>query len=332
MVLDDDDLTQFLAVMHCTVRSAYLTAEEDRKRAGDHRSLPRKTRRNFRHNEALSCIRRDYLATNGDTTTPLFVADFKLMFRVSRGRFQVLMEDVMRSNYSFYKSSHMDGFQRSSIEARLLLPLKTLAYGVPHHTFIDYFQMSDPYARDCCLHFCKVIKLIYSSEYLRCPTQQDMKMITKLHKAVHHTDGLFGSLDCTHTLWKNCPKAWHGSYKGKEDKPSIVLEAVADYHLFFWHASFGYTGTLNDISILSLSPLLDRMLDGSFHTVEAESGAIPYDVNGMQFTKLFLLVDGIYPSYSRFVRGIKQPITQKQKTTQLGKRHAEKMSNVRLVF
>jgi Plant transposon protein len=54
------------------------------------------------------------------------------------------------------------------------------------------------------------------------------------------------------------------------------------------------------------------MLDGSFHTVEAESRAIPYDVNGMQFTKLFLLVYGIYPSYSRFVRGIKQPITQKQ--------------------
>ena len=33
-----------------------------------------------------------------------------------------------------------------STEARLLLPLKVLSYGVPPHAFIDYFQMSDQFA------------------------------------------------------------------------------------------------------------------------------------------------------------------------------------------
>jgi hypothetical protein len=52
------------------------------------------------------------------------------------------MEDVMASNIKFFKLTGMDGHRKSSLAARLLLPLKTLAYRVPHHTFIDYFQMS----------------------------------------------------------------------------------------------------------------------------------------------------------------------------------------------
>jgi hypothetical protein len=40
----------------------------------------------------------------GDPTTPLHGAEFKLMIRLSKGRFQVLMEDVIVSKYSFFKS------------------------------------------------------------------------------------------------------------------------------------------------------------------------------------------------------------------------------------
>jgi hypothetical protein len=89
------------------------------------------------HEQALACIHRDYL---GDT--PLLGAEFKLMFRLSRGHFQVLMEDVMASNISFFKTTAKNGFDKSSLAARLLLPLKSLAYEVPPHMFIDYFQMT----------------------------------------------------------------------------------------------------------------------------------------------------------------------------------------------
>jgi hypothetical protein len=88
---------------------------------------------------------------------------------------------------------------------------------------------------------------------------------------------LLVSLDCTHTFWKNCPtKAWQGSYKGKEAQPLIVLEAVADYGLSLWHALYGYTGTLNDTTILSLCPLMSRVTEGTFHQVEEEAGVIPF--------------------------------------------------------
>jgi hypothetical protein len=52
-------------------------------------------------------------------------------------------------------------------------------------------------------------------------------------------------------LWKNCPKAWAGSYTGKPGTPSILLEGVVDYHMFFWHVSYGYI-----LNVLNMAPLL----------------------------------------------------------------------------
>ena len=139
------------------------------------------------------------------------------------------------------------------------------------------------------------MKEVYADEYLRTPTPEDLKAIMELHKKIHGVDGMFGSLDCCHTMWKNCPKAWQGSFKGKEDQPSIVLEAACDYHLWFWHAAYGYAGAMNDINIFGLSPLLQSMLDGSFQAVEKEAGVVPFRISNSNFEKTYLLVDGIYP-------------------------------------
>ena len=94
---------------------------------------------------------------------------------------------------------------------------------------------------------------------------------------------MIGSLDCSHTWWKNCPVAWQGSFKGKEKKPSIVLEAMCDYHMYFWHTSYGYCGTLNDINVLSLSPLFESMIDGTIEEKERAGEAVPFDINGHVF-------------------------------------------------
>jgi hypothetical protein len=161
---------------------AAATVIESNKRKEDHRQLPRSSRRKFRHDLALECIEKDYI---GDT--PLLGVEFKLMFRLSRGRFQVLMEDAMASDIKFFKLTGRDGRHKSSLAARLLLPLKTLAYGVPPHTFIDYFQMSPHYARECCKEIDNAMRTIYMNEFLRLPTATDLKNIVKLHKAGLHT-------------------------------------------------------------------------------------------------------------------------------------------------
>jgi hypothetical protein len=228
------------------------------------------------------------------------------------------MEDVMASKNPFFtRTESIVGHSVASIEAKLLLPLKTYAYGVAPKCFCDYFQMSFPFAATVCKEFDEIMVSLYAKEYLRTPTPNDIKSIVALHKHVHGVDGLFaGSLDCTHTYWKHCPAAWKGQFKGRNPLPSIVLEAACDYNLWFWHLSYGHCcGCLNDdINILNRSPLwLDMMLDGHLHELEQEAGVVPFHIAEEFFDKLFLfLVDGIYPKYNRFVHSYKTPITSEQ--------------------
>ncbi len=57
---------------------------------------------------------------------------------------------------------------------------------------------------------------------------------------VYNTTCNSGSIDCMHIPWKNCPTAWAGQFtSGKEDGPSVVLEAVADERTWIWHSFFG---------------------------------------------------------------------------------------------
>jgi hypothetical protein len=88
----------------------------------------------------------------------------------------------------------------------------------------------------------------------------------------------------TTSLRSSCPKAWQGSYKGKESKPLIVLEAVAGYGLFLCHASYGYNETL---PFFFLSPLMSGLTDRTFHQVEEEVGVILFEIMDEDFTKVF---------------------------------------------
>ena len=84
--------------------------------------------------------------------------------------------------HHFYASSRdATGKQEASYEAKILLSLKLFAYGVPLHTFIDYFQMSKGLAATCCEMFAVVMKLIYDEEYLHLPDALDLKRIIELH-------------------------------------------------------------------------------------------------------------------------------------------------------
>ena len=97
-------------------------------------------------------------------------------------------------------------------------------------------------------------------------TRADAQRVSAMHdKAMHGMAGMIGSLDCTHMCWKNCPFAWQGSHTGRKvGKPTIVLEAFANYNLWFWYHSFGWPGSLNDINKWDQSSLLKSFLDGSF--------------------------------------------------------------------
>ena len=64
------------------VRNCTAAAQQSRKKSKiDHRTLPRNPKRQFRHEEALHCINRDYMGIPGDSSTPLCPGrEFATMF------------------------------------------------------------------------------------------------------------------------------------------------------------------------------------------------------------------------------------------------------------
>jgi hypothetical protein len=111
------------------------------------------------------------------------------MFRISRTRFQSIMEDF--EEYPFYKKQ-VDAIAKTGVsyEAKLLPSLKTLAYGVPSHCFRDYFQMSRALAGKCCKEFQKTIISHYQKKYKRIPDEADYKISPFYLKPDHQGSNL----------------------------------------------------------------------------------------------------------------------------------------------
>ena len=135
------------------------------------------------------------------------------------------MQEIMKKNIKFYSQrTSANGRPVPSIEARLLFPLKVLAYGVSPNAFCDYFQLSMTQARQTCIIFDKTINYIWRKQYMSPPTLNQLKSIIKLHKHVHKVDGMLGCLDCSHTWWKKCPVGvyiWLAGFLPREEQETI---------------------------------------------------------------------------------------------------------------
>jgi hypothetical protein len=59
---------------------------------------------------------------------------------------------------------------------------------------------------ECMKHFCSAIHLEFGEHYLRQPTRADFEQQLVVN-AARGFPGMFGSLDCIHYEWKNCPVA-----------------------------------------------------------------------------------------------------------------------------
>jgi hypothetical protein len=129
----------------------------------DHRHLPGQAKSDFRRGEAFLCIKRDYFGIPGDSLTPIFKDQtFQMMFRVCTSHVQRMLEDKMTTNHPFYvKLVDAAGKRGACLEAKVLLSLKTFAYGVPPHTFTDNFQMSEGLAAKCSDEFAAIMKQLY---------------------------------------------------------------------------------------------------------------------------------------------------------------------------
>ncbi|XP_071692051.1 uncharacterized protein [Rutidosis leptorrhynchoides] len=125
---------------------------------------------------------------------------------------------------------------------------------------------------------------------MRSPTATDVARLYSAHEEKHGFKGMLSSIDCMHWEWKNCPVAYKGQYtRGDHKKPTIMLEAMASYDLWIWHAFFGMAVTGFDALKKGTAP------------------SAPFEVNGHQYTKGYYLADDIYPDWATLIKGMSCP-------------------------
>jgi len=80
----------------------------------------------------------------------------------------------------------------------------------------------------------------------------------------------------------------------------LILELVASYDLWIWHAIFGCPGSINDLN------MLDRLLVFQ-ELYESRPPKCEYKVYGRKYNIVYYLFDGIYPKWATFVKTIRLP-------------------------
>ena len=279
------------------------TADDQEEEQGGRRKRQRVS--HFKHERAEQAVYKDYFA-------PIPVFDdrqFERIFRVTKSIVQQVFDTCARSDPFFTVQTDVTGKFNIGPFVKVLMALKLVAYSCSPSAFQDYFQMSLTTARKC---FLKLSRIVSRDEELRSifarpMTRADARRVAAIHEERHGIAGMIGSLDCMHVVWKNCPVAWQSSQQGKSKKATIVLEAFADHNLWFWHHSFWWPGSLNDINIWDRSCLLKAFLDGSF----ASNVDFEFNVGDKVLQRLWLTVDGIYPELSRFVKTVEEPCNRK---------------------
>ncbi|KAG1520947.1 hypothetical protein G6F52_007186 [Rhizopus delemar] len=230
---------------------------------------------------------------------------FRRRFRMRRSLFLRILEAIQEKDHRFKQKYDSAGVAGFSPYQKMTAALRQLAYGYSADCIDEYLRMSESSAMMWLKLFCEAVISVYKDEYLRRPNADDIKRLLAVGEE-RGFPGMIGSIDCTHWVWKNCPTAWHGQYIGKDGSPTIILEAVASYNLWIWHAFFGSPGSLNDLNVLDRSPVFNKVAQG-------KSPKANFVVNGHNYDYGYYLADGIYPKYAAFVKTIPCPITPKAK-------------------
>ncbi|XP_030936531.1 uncharacterized protein LOC115961744 [Quercus lobata] len=177
--------------------------------------------------------------------------------------------------------------------------IRMLAYGVSADFMDEYIRIGETTAIKSLKKFVKAVVSIFYEEYLRSLNNND---IARLLAVGQHCGfpGMLGSIDCMHWKWKNCPSKWKGQYIGHTCDPTIILEIVASYDLWIWHAFFGLPRSHNDINVLKQSSVFSELAKGC-------APSVSYSINGNDYSMGYYLAGGIYPSWATFVKTIPAP-------------------------
>uniref|UniRef100_A0A0D3C1W7 DDE Tnp4 domain-containing protein n=1 Tax=Brassica oleracea var. oleracea TaxID=109376 RepID=A0A0D3C1W7_BRAOL len=241
--------------------------------------------------------------------TPTYPANFfRRRFRMNKPLFMHIVDQL--STQVQYFREKKDGLGRNSLSPlqKCTAAIRVLAYGSAADTADEYLRLGETTTRLCVENFVEGTIYLFGEEYLRRPTPADLQRLLDVgeHRGF---PGMIGSIDCMHWEWKNCPTAWKGQYSRGSGRPTIVLEAVASYDLWIWHAFFGPPGTLNDINVLDRSPVFDDIIKG-------QAPNVTFYVNGREYHMAYYLTDDISSNIANMM-GVRTRIRDRQMHQQL---------------
>ena len=294
MILHDSDSDDELEmVTTCAIEINKLNSEES---SGVRRGSVQGHSVIFRNRvQGHERLYRDYFAE-----PPIYPLNlFRRRFRMNRTLFLCILFMVENYDPYFVQTKNAVGIMGLSSLQKMTAAIRMLAYGVSADAVDDYVRIGESTAIESLKIFVRAVVAIFSNEYLRSPNNDDIARLLAMGTN-RGFPGMLGSIDCMHWKWKNCPTAWKGMYSGHVHEPTIILEAVASYDLWIWHAFFGLPGSHNDINVLERSSVFALLSEG-------RAPPSNFSVNGNDYTMGYYLADGIYPKWATFVKTIPSP-------------------------
>ena len=226
---------------------------------------------------------------------------------MSRNLFNRIAETILQHDYDGYFTQTRSACGLLGLHPlqKMTAAMRMLTYGIAADGADDYIRSAEATNLEACKKFVIKICEVFGDQYLRSPNEEDTTRLLAIGEE-RGFPGMLGSIDCMHWVWKNCPKKWHGMFKGHVKKPTMILEAVDSHDLWIWHALFGVPGCNNDLNVLQRSHVFAKLAEG-------EAPEVNYTINGHQYTMGYYLADGIYPEWATFVKTIPSPQTRKKK-------------------
>ncbi|CAM6084263.1 unnamed protein product [Calypogeia fissa] len=297
--MDSDDDIDVLVAHHVNIISAVAEDDEATEKilnAQHGGSRPGRAPNLFRdHVGGHGRIWDDYFCEN-----PVYPSHiFRRCFRMRKSVFFKIHDKLVEHVPYFVQRPDAVGSPGLSSIQKVTAALRMFCYGIAADGVDEYVRISESTATAAFKQFANGVVELFGDEYLRHPTKEDVVRHMEINTR-RGWPGMFGSLDCSHWVWRNCPVALQGQFRDKDGENSIILEAIATQNLWIWHAYVGVPGSNNDINVVDRSPLLVDLLNGVMPDMF-------FHVNGHEYNMYYLLTDGIYPDYSIFVKTISQP-------------------------
>ena len=220
--------------------------------------------------------------------------DFERRYLLERPNFNRLRDKILGQG-SFVHGKNATGRAQIHPLVRLMACLHMFVSGCPADEVDQYYRIGESTARDAFVELAYLVVENFEDEFLGCPDDDEIERMLEFNKR-RGAPGMFGSWDCSHWKWKNCPTVKAGQYTGRKGT-AIVHETVVDHDLECFYHSFGYPGSCNDINVLGRSDTLFQIMTGDYKLKAPQK----YTINGTTRDWMYFLVDGIYPCWTIFI-------------------------------